>query len=69
MYPGSMLWNKANIAMLKRFGWTRVGIIFDHHDSDGLFVKVQSLIIILPNISGSSVRMISEVYRLDAQKK
>lgn len=38
--PGTNTLNRANIALMKRFGWKRVGIFYDHHAHDGIFAQV-----------------------------
>ncbi|CAB3984173.1 gamma-aminobutyric acid type B receptor subunit 2-like isoform X1 [Paramuricea clavata] len=40
MYPGTSPFSNAHAALLKKFGWTRVGIVYDHHEHDGIFNKI-----------------------------
>ena len=39
-YPGASQLNSAYVALVKKFGWTRVGIVFDHQENEGIFNKV-----------------------------
>ena len=42
-YPGTKLISNGHVALLKRFSWKRVAIVYDHHESDGIFNKVRFL--------------------------
>ncbi|XP_028399764.1 gamma-aminobutyric acid type B receptor subunit 2-like isoform X2 [Dendronephthya gigantea] len=39
-FPGTSMFSEGHAALMKRFGWKRAGILYDHHEEDGIFNKI-----------------------------